>query len=683
MIRFAAARCTRAVTLAGFGCLLAAAGPHAAEAGNDASAPRSPRIANYVIDARLDVTARLLTGAEILSWRNTTSHPVSDLPLHLYFNAWRNTRSSFLRAAARTGRPPDLQEYGPNDWGYNEVASVTLLPETDRETKQTLETRFVQPDDGNTDDRTVLQVRLPRPVAAGGSVRLEIQWRLKVPRPFQRVGVLGAYYLMGQWFPKLGVLEPDGRWNCHQFIQTEFYADFGNYDVRLTLPRGWIVGATGHRAPPETNPDGTITHRFSAEDVHDFAWTTSPRFAVHTDRFTSPDLPPVDLELLLLPDHAGLRDAYLSSAKQALRLYGTWFRPYAWDRITIVDPPANSDTGGMEYPMFVTGESRWLTARGNRLAEANTIHEVGHMWWQGAVANNEFEDAWLDESLNTYAHKRVLEQVYAPSVYEKRYFHDFIPVMWNDIPRAQPTHGADNLDGFRSPLKLESLATPSYKIDERTYYLLPYTKGALMLVTLERQLGFETWRKVLATFADRFWFRHPKPADFFAVANEISGRDLTAFFDQAYSGTNLFDYAVDRVVSRPVRAPRGYADGAAGSAWQPGGAGASEKAQVASSVDIRRWGGGVFPVEVRVTFEDGSVANETWDGLARWTRFQYLHAAAVRTVEVDPRHVLVLDVNSSNNSWTRTPNANAAALKWTSKWAIWLQSLLESVAFFA
>src|SRR6185436_6297622 len=106
-----------------------------------------------------------------------------------------------------------------------------------------------------------------------------------------------------------------------------------------------------------------------------------------------------------------------------------------------------------------------------------------------------------------------------------------------------------------------------------------------------------------------------------------------------------------------------------------------DEKQVASTVDVRRWGGGVFPVEVRGTFEGGSVANEAWDGRARWTRFRYLRPASVRSVEVDPRHVLVLDVTSSNNSWTREPSAGAAALKWSSRWAIWLQSLLESAAF--
>ena len=647
-----------------------------------ATAAPSPRNASYEIEARLDTRARMLTGTETLTWRNITTHPTAVLPLHLYFNAWRNDRSSFLRSARRGPRSPDLQEYGPNDWGYSEVSSLTLLAAPGSAGPATaLDCAFIQPQDGNPDDRTLLQVKLPRPVAPGETIRIEVKWRSKIPRPFARAGVIGTYYLLGQWFPKAGVLEPEGEWDERQFIQTEFYADFGTYDVALTVPAGWPVGATGHRISVTPNADGTATHRFHADDVHDFGWTTSPLYTVHQDRFESAGLPPVDLELFLLPDHAGLRDGYFASAKAALEHYGRWFRPYAWDRLTMVDPPAESETGGMEYPMFFTSDARWPTLPGNRLMEANTIHEAGHNWWQGAVANNEFQDAWLDEALNTYSHKRILEEIYPPSIVEKRYFHDFLPVAFPDLPRAQPHHGADNFDGLRSPLKLDAMATSADRNDERTYFLLPYGKGSLMLVTMERWLGWETMRRILATFADRFWFKHPRPADFFAVANEVSGQDLGPFFDQVYRGTVLFDYAVDRVVSRPVGAPRGYPDGA-DPQWQPGGR-SGGPAVYESTVDVRRWGGGIFPVEVRVTFEDGSVAEERWDGRAPWTRYRYTKPSAVGRVEVDPRHVLVLDVNYTNNSWTKRPNATAAALKWTSKWMVWLQSVMDLAAFFS
>jgi hypothetical protein len=335
----------------------------------------------------------------------------------------------------------------------------------------------------------------------------------------------------------------------------------------------------------------------------------------------------------------------------------------------------------MEYPMFVTGGSRWLTSKGNRFTEADTIHEVGHQWWYGAVANNEMEDAWLDEGVNTYAHKRVLDRVYPPKVYEKHYFHEFLPVEFPTVRIAQNMHGADDADGFRSVLKREPLSTPTWRADESLYYALPYNKGGLMLTTLERHLGWETWRRVMAAYADRFWFKHPTPRDFFAVVNEVSGQDLTWFFDQAYRTADSFDYAVGRVDTRSEAPARGYRDaGVSAAALVPA---AGRPAVLVSSVDIRRWGEGRFPVDVRVSFADGTVASERWDGQARWTRFTYRRPAAVSRVEVDPAHTLVLDVNYTNNSWTNQPNGGIAAMKWTSKWIIWLQTVMELGAFFS
>ncbi len=447
------------------------------------------------------------------------------------------------------------------------------------------------------------------------------------------------------------------------------------------MPRGWVVGATGRPVTEIAHPDGTVTHAYHADDVHDFGWTACPHFTVHTDRFEEPGLPPVDLVLLLLPDHASLADRYLTSVKATLHYYGRWFGPYAWDRLTIVDPPYMSLTDSMEYPMFVTGGSRWLTAPSNRFTEADTLHEVGHQWWYGAVANNEMEDAWLDEGVNTWSHKRVLGIVYPPKIYEKRYFHDFLPLEFPSVHVAQNVEGADEADSFRSVLKREPLSTPSWRADESVYYVVPYGKGALMLTTLERYLGWERWRRAMATYAQRFAFRHPTPSDLFAVVNEVGGEDLTWFFDQAYGTSDLYDYAVGRVDSREERAPRGYVNAGVASSWRDDGRAGPRRYR--STVDVRRWGEGRFPIDVRVTFANGQVADEKWDGQARWTRFTYLTPAPVATVEVDPRHVLVLDVNYANNSWTREPEAGGAAAKWTAKWMIWMQSVMELAGFFS
>ena len=298
---------------------------------------------------------------------------------------------------------------------------------------------------------------------------------------------------MAQWFPKVGVLEAGG-WNTHQFIQTEFFADFGNYDVRLDVPGGCVVGATGDRHPAVQNAGrhahGTASRRRTC--------TTSPGPPRHTSPYiTTASRTPACRQwtssCCCCPITRRCATRYLRRTKDTLRLYGEWFHPYAWHRITVVDPPWDArSTGGMEYPMFVTGESRWPTLAVNRLAEANTLHEVGHMWWQGAVANNEFEDSWLDEAMNTYSHKRILEELYRPTSSRSATSTTSCRSAFLDLPRAQTTHGAD-------PLRRPALGA-DVRVDRNTFlplrraHLLPAVlhQGRLALVTLERYLGWET-----------------------------------------------------------------------------------------------------------------------------------------------------------------------------------------------
>ena len=207
-----------------------------------------------------------------------------------------------------------------------------------------------------------MEVPLARPVAPGETVNVQITWSSRVPRTFARTGAIGDFYFVGQWFPKIGVLEDTG-WNTHQFHSgTEFFADFGTYDVRLTVPKGWVVGATGVERERRDEPDGaTTTHRYVQDDVHDFAWTTSPHFLDQHATFADAGLPPVDVRLLLQPEHAGQADRHFAAARATLKNYGQWFGPYPYGHLTIVDPAWQSDASGMEYATLITAGTRWLT----------------------------------------------------------------------------------------------------------------------------------------------------------------------------------------------------------------------------------------------------------------------------------------------------------------------------------
>ena len=252
----------------------------------------SPRNANYTIDVRLDTRARTLSARETLVWTNITTAPTGELQFHLYYNAWRNTDSTWMREHRLTTWWSSVAARRADEFAAIDISSLKITGGAIAPVDLTKEMRFIAPDDGNEDDQTVMAVTLPAPVGPGQTITLDIAFTAKIPRTFARTGVIGNDYFLGQWFPKIGVLEPDGRWNCHQFhVGTEFFSDFGVYDVRMTVPRGWPLAATGRERERADNADGTTTHRYYQEDVHDFAWTTSPNFIEHRERFDIPGCP--------------------------------------------------------------------------------------------------------------------------------------------------------------------------------------------------------------------------------------------------------------------------------------------------------------------------------------------------------------------------------------------------------
>jgi hypothetical protein len=628
------------------------------------------------MSARLDPAQRLLRGESRLTWRNTANVPAPTLQFHLYYNAWRNTRSTWLRELRLAGDPNGLTLRPESDWAWIDVTELRITRGATT-VDATSAMRFIAPDDANADDRTVAEVPLDEPVGPGETVDVQITWTSHVPRTFARTGAIGDYYFLAQWFPKIGVFEATG-WNCHQFhLSTEFFADFGTYDVRLTVPTGWIVGATGLEQDRRDNSDGTTTHHYYQDDVHDFAWTTSPNYLERTADFEHPTLPAVRMRLLLQPEHANQAARHFAATRAALRLYGEWFGPYPYGHITIVDPAWQSAAGGMEYPTLFTAGTRWIAPASVTDPEGVTVHEAGHQFWYGIVATNEFEHAWMDEGFNTFSTGRVVSQTFRPDYLARRFFGGFIPWVFRDISFSGGIDG-NPLAGYRRTARGDVPSTPSWQYWPRTAGGITYLKTALWLRTLERMLGWNTLQKIMSTYFTHWAFKHPRPDDFFAIVNEISGQDLTWFFDQVYRSSNVFDYGIDTLTSTPSRDRGVFGEGNARTfRTEEGRPDAYHTVAVA-----RRHGEGVFPVDVRVVFEDNTERRWRWDGQGRWKAFEVTHTSPARYVEVDPDRVLVLDVNATNNSMTLDPRSGEAARKWSLAWLIWLQDHLLTYGFF-
>ena len=647
------------VTMAAVAGIVTLSQPPSAVRASQEAQPRSPRNASYRLHAVLNPASHEITGTGQLTWRNITTATVTELRFHLYWNAWRDTASSWMREQS-LGRNRSLARRPIEDFGGIDVSVIAMGRENLAQ-----RARFIAPDDNNLLDRTVLAVPLGRPVGPGETLTLELGWTARVPRTFARTGRLGNYYFIAHWFPKIGVLTDLG-WNVHQFhAATEFFSDFGAYDVTLTVPRGWIVGATGVLASTADASPDQVSHRFVEQDVHDFAWTTSPDFLERRERFQEPGLPPVEMRLLLQPEHAAQADRHFAATRAALKYYGTWFGPYPYPQITIVDPvpifnarAQGESTGGMEYPTLFTAGTRRFAPWAGTQPESVTVHEAGHQFWYGIVATNEFEHAWMDEGFNTYSTARVLETAF-PNRFRTtaRYFGGLAAWTYHDVPWTRAIDG-NRLNAYRLVASYDDQSTPTWQYWPGSSSAISYNKTALWLATLERLLGWDATRTILATYFRQGAYQHPKPYEFFRLADEIVGRDMTPFFDAVHRSSGAFDYGVAQVTTTSA-------------------AGASTHTAI-----VRRYGDGTFPISVRVT-TGSTVRQFDWNGRERWKAFEVRDPEPITKVEVDPDRVLLLDVNYTNNSWTARPRAHEAAHKWALRWLTWAQELLLTYAFFA
>jgi hypothetical protein len=690
---------------------------------SDVLPERSVRVADYDMRVRLDPDAKTLQGEQRIVWRNPAPEPVGDLWFHLYLNAFKNSKSTFFVESGGQLRGDRMAADG---WGYVDVRSLRRGDGRDL----ALGATFEHPDDENADDRTVWRVPLPEPVPPGGEIALDVVFEAKLPRIFARTGYFRDYFLAGQWFPKLGVYEPAGRrgraeggWNCHQFhANSEFYADFGRYRVEITLPKRFVVGATGKRTERRENPDGTSTHVYEQGDVIDFAWTASPRFLEVKANFSGEKdvtaeeyaetarlvgrsldevrLSDVDVTVLLQPEHAAQAERHVRAAKAAIKWFGLWYGRYPYPTITVVDPAFGAGgSGGMEYPTFITAGTsilfnRWPLDR-VLAPEAVVVHEFGHQYWQSMVASNEFEESWLDEGFNSYSTGEVMRRVYGPWMVQA------LGLRLGELEAARAQNSVDRM--------FDRIRTPAWGFSPGNYGFNSYSRTQLTLLTFEALVGRETMARVMRTYHERWRFRHPSSDDFYDVVAEVAGEARRAFFERTVERPGILDDEVASVTSERVREPAGVfgegdrrttvttkearrrekgADGAVRRPWR-------------TTVVVRRRGELALPTVLKLEYEGGKTqtialrerdrggleletaplvapaeAAEPWVG--RWKRLELTGDHGLVSATLDPADRLVLDVNRLNNSRRVEPDGRAAA-HWGARWVFWLQQALALV----
>ncbi len=658
--------------------------------------PLSLRTASYDIKVTLDDEARRVSGDIVLTWNNPSDDHVDDLQFHLYANAFKNARSTRLREvlhsrASRTsgGDPDDVPWKEDEGWGWVRITRMVVDGEDVTERIE-----FFQPDDDNVDDQTVIRVPLPSPIAPRAAARIEMTFESKIPQCHVRTGWWqDDFFMMAHWFPKIGVYEPPGtrfvpadaprgQWNCHQFhAATEFYADFGVYDVQITLPAKYVVGTSGQMLEQRVNDDDTKTIIARAEDVHEFAWVADAQFFEANELWRSADTgQEVQIRLLYQPDHENVVEKYINSTKLTLDYMDLWLGPgvYPYPNVTVVDPRKGSAAGGMEYPTLFTGGAWWaveaIFGDGLRVVEQVTVHEFLHQFWFAIVATNEFEEAWLDEGLTVYTQDRIMSELYGEKTSLMDWWGAYVGSV--DATRISYAGSSTNKDG--------TLSAPTFSHwRASTAFGLSYNKAATMYKTLENYLGLERFDQVMRTFYQRWQFRHPCGEDLIATFNEVAGEDLNWFFDQFVRQTVVLDYAVASIANVPLTSIdqgllgndlelSGHEEDEGQSAEQE----EEDDGPYESTVVFRRVGEAVFPMETLIEFADGRIEHGTWDGHSPVKVYRFAHPAKVVRAVIDPDHRVLLDVDRLNNS-LRIEENEFVTNKYTLKGFFWIQSLLQ------
>ncbi len=582
------------------------------------------RVAGYDIHGRFDPAKKTIEGEEVITWRIDGANPVASLQFHLYWNAFRDGKSTFMRESARSGGDDTPKEAGSMDITSLSLNGAELLPSL----------RYIHPDDNNADDRTVAEFPLEEPLDPGQTVTLEVKFKGKFSSLVARAGYERDFFMAGQWFPKLGVRQRE-LWNTHQYhLNSEFFADFGTYRVSLTLPSAYTVAASGDLLST-TTANGQKTVTYASDDVHDFAWSAWPKFVREEDRWRG-----VRIELYYPPEH---KDAYrhITAAKATLEWFDRNIGPYPYPRLVIVDVPDWArEAGGMEYPTLVTTEMPPPALRWQREPEVVTIHEIGHQYFYGMLASNEFEEAWLDEGINSFTEAAIADALYGPRT------------SWFSYP---PLFRASDATWWSRPRFLDRPVTdlvvqPAWRYaTPSSYATASYARPLFLLRTVEELAGHEAMYRGLRLYFERWKFRHPTTRDFMDAMNEGTGQNLDWFFRQALYSTKTLDYRIDSVYS-------------------------SENLHL---VRVLRIGEMEMPVELTVHFERGPDQKLSWTGSEGWHDFRVESWSPVTWVSITNH---ALDANPIEKSYSPIASRSGPA-KLTGLWTFFVQHLMELAAW--
>jgi len=521
---------------------------------------------DYEMDITLHADDHQYTGRQTLQYTNNSPDTLRTVYYHLYFNAFQPT-SMFAERHRHLPDPdgrtvPRIFNLGPEEQGWHKIRSLTQ--------------------DGQSVDynvtETVMEVSLAEPILPGESTTFEMTWRAQVPLQTRRSGRDSRGdridYTMTQWFPKMAAYDERG-WHANFYVNREYYAPFGSFDVEITLPTEYTIGSTGVLQnpgeighgydidgsgtwhPSDGLPDSdSLTWHFTAENVHNFAWSADPEY-VH-DKVTADG---TTHHILYKPEVAEQWKPLTDDMPQITTFFSEEYGDYPYPQMTV----AQGGDGGMEYPMFTVVSSydgpAFEQKSSRRSVLGTTVHEFAHMWYYAALGSNEADYAWMDEGFTTYATAEGMAH----------------------LTGGTARHSPTSLVWLQKQGLYEAFSTPSDWFETNTAYgVASYPGGALLVDMLGYVIGEDNRDAWLKRYFRQRKFQHPDPYDLELFAEQESGLMLDWYFWQFTRSTRTLDDEIDNLKNTPT-----------GNGYE-------------ASFTLEREGTARMPHDVKLTLEDGS-----------------------------------------------------------------------------
>jgi len=578
---------------------------------------------DYKMQVELQPKDHSFKGRQSLTYYNNSPDTLKVLFYHLYFKAFQP--NSMMDTHSRNVADPDkrvgsrIEKLGSDKQGKQEVISLSLNGEG---------CYFEY-------HQTLLKVLLPTPILPGDTALLEMDFKGQVPVQIRRSGrdnEEGIDYTMTQWYPKIAAYDVDG-WHAYPYVAREFYAPFGTFEVEITLPSEYRVAATGLLQNfddywQEESREGELIRyalkeskednrrwKFTAENVHDFAWAADPEY-LHEAQVFDKDLM---LHFFYLEDNEENWHRLPRYTAQFFKEMNARFGRYAYPQFSAIQ----GGDGGMEYPMCTM-----LKGTGNIAGLIGvTVHEGAHNWYYGMIGSNENSYPWMDEGFTTFAEEEVLNAMARE-------------------PKENPHAGAfsNHLYLTSKPQYFEPLSTPAdYFSSNMGYGINAYSRGSLFLVQLRYIIGEESFNKVMLDFFNAWKFKHPKPSDMLRSMERESGLQLDWFYHYWVETTKTIDYGIKAIDGK----------------------------KLGTEIELEKLGEMPMPLRLKVTLKDGIVqryyiptasqmgapTEDGWQVLSPWpwTHPEYetllqVNFKDIAKIEIDPDGYMA-DINRANNAY--------------------------------